>query len=92
MKIDAVKMMRDARDRISRETWGMSSAELREYFREGSRRFEALMEKEAPGRKARLKALGIFETGSATRADGEPGADGAGPAKVAASAKPGVGF
>ena len=75
MKIDAVKMMREARDRISRETWGMSNAEIREYYRKSSRRFEALMEKEAPGREARLKAMGIFSTGDSSATDEDSGAE-----------------
>ena len=103
MKIDAVKMMRDARDRISRETWGMSSTELREYYREASRRYEALVAKEPPGREARLKAMGIFGAGDPSADEGESGvgesamagggsaadARDTAPAETAVSAKPG---
>ena len=59
MKIDAIKMVREARDRISRETWGMSNAEIIEYHRKGAQKCLARMEEEAPGREARLKAMGL---------------------------------
>ena len=103
MKIDAIKMVREIREQISRETWGMSNAELKEYYRESSRRFEALMEKEAPERKTRLKAMSIFGAGASSADERESGADensmagevsqsdarDAAPTETAVSAKPG---
>ena len=83
MKINAVKLMRDARDRISRETSGMTPAERIEYFREGSRRFEALMEKETREMEARREAAEDPEPSEI------PSAGGPTPVSAAVSAKSG---
>ena len=61
MKINAVQMVRKIRERTSRETWGMSNAEIREYYRKGALEFEVRVKREAPGREARLKAMGLFD-------------------------------
>ena len=52
MKIDALQMVREARDRISREISGMTPSEEIEYFRKGAQEFEARMKRNAPGREA----------------------------------------
>ena len=44
MECKAVKMMREIRDQISRETRDMSRDELRAYYRAASRRFQAKMD------------------------------------------------
>ena len=73
MKIDAVRMTREIRDRISREISGMTTAERIEYFRKGARECEARMKREASGREARLKALGIFGTDGPTASEEDSG-------------------
>ncbi|MGI9229626.1 MAG: hypothetical protein ACR2P9_07195 [Gammaproteobacteria bacterium] len=45
MKIDAVKLMRDLRAKINRETSGMTLVEQQEYYRKHSRSIGALLEK-----------------------------------------------
>ncbi|MGI9251922.1 MAG: hypothetical protein ACR2PR_12165 [Pseudohongiellaceae bacterium] len=46
MKIDSVKLMRELRAKINRETRGMTLAEQQEYFREHSRSVKSLLGKE----------------------------------------------
>ena len=68
MKINAVQMMREARDRISREISSMTTDERIEYFRRAARNYEARAKGEAPGRDARLKAMGFSSSPGKTPA------------------------
>ena len=47
MKIEAVKLMRQLRAKISREIAGMTSAERLEYFRKHSQDFDAMQKRRA---------------------------------------------
>lgn len=49
MKIDAVKLMRDARDRISEDTKGMTWAEEQQYLRTRIKEF-AFLARETPNK------------------------------------------